>query len=161
MTETTEKSNTNKYTSDKIVINEYPQCICGGTLIPFTYSKKENIYSKIEYYGGEDKYEVVTLLSWRCNKCKKEIGKDIVDEDNETYIGKVVSLDTKYETKQKLIGKNIPKFWYHVITVKSDNEIYYSGDCDIENLKVGDSVSFKKKKDGIKVFNVINSKSTV
>lgn len=158
MTESTEKSKINNHTSDKIVINSYPPCSCGGTLIPFTYTEKENIYSKTEYYGGEDKYEVATLLSWRCNKCKKEIGKDSLDEDNKIYIGEIISIETKRSIEYAGLFKYINKFWYHIVTIKSENGDYYSGDCYIENLKIGDNVSFKKKKDGIKIFNIINKK---
>lgn len=158
MTEEIEKSKINTYTSDKIVINNYPPCSCGGTLIPFTYTEKENVYSKTEYYGGEDKYEIVTLLSWRCNKCRKEIGKDSFNEDNKTYIGKVVSIKTEYTTEHTIFFKRINTFWYHIVTIQSDNDDHYSGDCYIENLKIGDSVSFKKKRDGIKIFNIIYNK---
>lgn len=59
----------------KIEISEYPKCDCGGTLVPYTYTVKEDVYYNSHYGGTEKKYEIITLLGWICTKCSKKLMK--------------------------------------------------------------------------------------
>lgn len=134
---------------------ELPLCNCGGTLVPFTYNERNKVQCKIEYYGGEDKYENIRLLSWRCIKCEKMFGKDIIDnlENNKIYIGKIIGLNVVYKDYNFLFNK----ISHYIVTLKANDRMYV-GISYIKKLSEGDSVSFKIKRNDIEIFNLVKDK---